>query len=69
MSRKPFARLPGVLTAYGWNSRRLADVLKCSMPTARKYMRNPGKLKLEDLVAFNKAGIPADEIREAITFR
>ena len=68
MSKKPFSHLPGVITAYEFNTRRVAEALQCSLPTARYYMQNPGRMRLDDLKALNKAGIPAEELRSCITF-
>lgn len=69
MAVKPFARMTGVLTAYGFGTKEVATALGCQLEKARDRMRNPGNLKLSELLALNKAGIPAEEIREAITFK
>lgn len=69
MATKPFAKMTGVLTAYGFGSKEVATALGCQIEKARDRMRNPEKLKLEELLALNRAGIPAEELRSAITFK
>lgn len=69
MAKIPFAKITGIMTAYGFDTKRVAAALGCHREKALDRMRYPGKLTLDDLLALNKAGLPAEEIREAITFR
>lgn len=66
--RKPFVRLTGVLAAYDIDGNRLAEILGCTPKTARSRIKSPEDLKLSDLAKIRNAGVPAEDIREAITF-
>ncbi len=66
--RKQFAKLTGVLTVYGIDSRRLSEIIGKNRDTARRRLREPSSFSLEELAAINAAGVPAADIREAITF-
>jgi len=66
--RKQFAKLSGVLAVYGIDSRRLSEIIKKNRDTARRRLREPSTFSLEELAAINAAGVPAADIREAITF-
>jgi hypothetical protein len=61
----------GVLssTAHGNEAATVANILQCSMPTARKRLREPKKMPLEELLRLTKClEISIDELREAITY-
>ena len=67
--KKPFARLAGLLAAYEIDGTRLAEILGCEARTARSRLKSPENLKLSELAKIRQAGVPAEEIREAITFK
>lgn len=53
-----------LLLAYEIGSAKMADMLGCSMPTARKKINDPGKLTGDEWLRISKFGhIPIDEIR------
>ena len=60
----PMTRL---LRGYHLNGENLSGILRCTPPTARKKIDNPGRLTLDDLSLIHRVvGIPLDEIRGAI---
>lgn len=63
----PFAALGRLLKGYDLNAPKLAGILDCSTPTARRRLKEPELLTLGDLVRISQRGhIPMEEIREAI---
>ncbi|MGI6042135.1 MAG: hypothetical protein ACOYBH_07945 [Candidatus Alectryocaccobium sp.] len=65
--KRPFGKMRELIMAKEFRSPRLAAVLCCSQPTAKKKMDNPELLTLGDLDKLNRFGhIPIEEIREAI---
>ena len=63
----PYARMQRLMKGYGLNGPKLAEVLKCSEPTARDRLKNPENLTLGELWKICQRGhINMDEIREAI---
>ena len=61
----------GVLsvTAHGNEAATVASILQCSLPTARKRLREPKKMPLDELLRLTRnLGISLDELREAITY-
>lgn len=67
--RKPFALMSGVLSAYGINRERLAEIIGKNKDTAQRRLRNPETFTLKEIAAINAAGVPADELRECIKFK
>lgn len=64
-----FAKLSRLIRGYGFTGPKLAEILGCSAPTAKKKIDSPEYFTLAELKMLNSAGhIPADEIREAINF-
>lgn len=62
-----FISVVRLLKGYGLNAPKLATVLMCSAPTARKKITNPELLTLGDMKAISqKAHIPIEEVRNAI---
>lgn len=60
-----FSRL---ITGYGLNAPKLAKVLGCSVPTARKKLTGESDYSFTDFHRINRFGhIPIEELREAIT--
>ena len=56
-----------LLRGYDLNGESLSTVLRCTPPTARRKIENPGRLTLDDLsLIHRRVGIPIDEIRGAI---
>lgn len=68
MKRAPFVLLPAVLKSYGITSERLGEIIGRNSDTAQRRLKNPENFTLKELAALNKAGIPADDIRECIKF-
>ena len=67
--KKPFARLTGLLAAYEIDGTRFAEILGSCPRTARSRLKSPENLTLAELAKIRPAGVPAEEIREAITFK
>lgn len=64
---RPFEKTRRLLLGYELTAPRLADVLGCSVPTARQRLEDPGSLTVAELARINRAGhIPIEEIREAL---
>lgn len=64
-----FAKLGRLMKGYELSGRKIAEMLGCAPATGCKKLENPGLFTLADLQKINRAAhIPADEIREAITF-
>ncbi len=60
----PHEKSKRLLKGYGITARRLAEILPCSEPTARKKINNPGLLSGDDWLKISRRGhIPVDEIR------
>lgn len=61
----------GVLSAYGpsGDAERVAGILGCSLPTARKRIREPKGMPVDELLRLTRGlGIPLEEVRAAITY-
>lgn len=59
--------LQRLLKAYGMNATELSKLLKCSFPTAKKKLDNPGKLTVDELMEISSKGhVAIDLIRGAI---
>ena len=59
--------LTRLIRGYGITAPKLADILNCSPPTARKKLSQPELLTVGDLERISrKGGIPMEEIRVAI---
>lgn len=64
---RPCARLRKLLLGEEMSASRLADILGCSVGTARSRLEHPEKLTVGELDKIVKKGhISADEIRAAI---
>lgn len=62
-----FIEIRRLLKGYDLNAPKLATVLGCSAPTARRKLNEPELLTLSDLKAISQKGhVPIDEIREAV---
>lgn len=69
MKRKPFDLIPGLLQTYGIDTKRLGEIIgKRDPETVRGRLRNPETFQLRELRAINRAGVPADALRECIKF-
>ncbi len=63
----PFERVKRLIVGYGLNSPALAEVLGCSVPTARARLNRPELFTLGELeLVCRKGHVPMDEIRAAI---
>ena len=63
----PFAKMGRLITGYGLNAPRLAELLDVSRQTAKRRLENPETLTLQDLDRINRLGhVPIEEIRDAI---
>ena len=69
--KKP-KRIPGeefsrLLKGYDLNAPALAQILGCSIPTARKKLTEPGRFTLMDIARIHSHGhISIEELRNAI---
>ena len=62
--------LQGTAAALGKSAEEVAEIWDCSLPTARKRMRDPGSITVDQLLAISRGlGIPLEEIRNAISER
>ena len=60
----PMTRL---LQSYHLNGESLSRVLRCSPPTARKKIEDPGRLTMDELAQIHrKVGIPVEDIRRCV---
>ena len=65
----PFWSVRRLLLGYELTPKYLAKACRISEQTAARRLANPGELTLNELRRVcRNAGIPADEIREAIKF-
>lgn len=56
-----------LLKGYDLNAPKLAVILGCSEPTARKKINDPGLLNGNEWLRINRVGkIPIEEIKEVI---
>ena len=63
----PFAKMQRLLRGYGFNGPKLAEILGCSLGTARDRLNNPGHLTLLELEKINRLGhVPMEEIKNAL---
>jgi len=63
----PFERVKRLFMGYGLNSPALAQILGCSVPTARARLNRPELFTLGELdLVCRKGHVPMDEIRAAI---
>ena len=63
----PFERVRRLLLGYELTATKLAIVLKCSQPTARQRLNDPGLLRLTELRKLHRLGhIPIAELMEVI---
>ena len=61
----------GVLATYGSSgeTERVARILNCSAPTARKRLQDPGSMAITELLRLTRGlGIPLEEVRQAISY-
>ena len=58
----------GTLQALGKGTEDVAAIWGCSAPTARKRIREPGEMTIDQLLTLGRAlGIPLEKVREAIS--
>lgn len=62
----PHDRLLFLLRGYELRGERLASVLGCSRATAFNRLRDPGSFTLDELRKINHAGVPIEELRQAL---
>ena len=63
----PHEKSMRLLKGYGITANKLASILLCSEPTARKKLKNPGLLSGDDWLKIHRRGhIPLEEIRGVI---
>lgn len=63
----PYAKIGKLCKSYDINAPKLAAILDCSRPTAKKKLDNPSCLTIADLDKINRrGGVPLEEIRESI---
>lgn len=63
----PFAKIGRLCKSYDINAPKLAAILGCSRPTAKKKLDDPTCLTIGDLDKINRrGGIAWEEIRESI---
>ena len=72
--RPPHQRLlvliNGTMDVLGKGTEDAAAIWGCSAPTARKRIRAPGEMTIDQLLTLGRGlGIPLDEIRTAISER
>lgn len=64
----PLVKMRRLLLGYGFNGPKLAKVIGCSDPTARRRLDDPSELTLGDIMKINRTGhVPMEELRAAIT--
>lgn len=69
VSDPPFSRMRRLLLGYELDGPRMGEAIGASPKTGKSRLDHPGDLTLEELRRICRhCGIPADEIREAITF-
>ena len=67
--RKPFDLLPGTLAAYNIDAKRLGEIIGKKDPkTISGRLQHPETFRLSELRAINRAGVPAEAIRDCIKF-
>ena len=60
-------KLRRLLKGYEFTAPRLASIIDCSVPTARRRINDPESFTVEELRKISRRGhIPLDEIRAAL---